>query len=264
MNLKHIFLLGHRQRHGKNVCCDLIADILTDTNITYSHAFFAELLKKQVAERYGLDASKMELDEYKKWCPPWINPKIVNHLYRAIEDQIGLNEIWELNKGDTIYLDDRDCEVIENDTYCGILSVSIKRTVRDILIEEGCKAREIWGDTWANSAYQKIFKSGSEIGIVSDYRFPNEYKCFENSFKRYIEDEHGTDTIIVQKPQVHRVLIHRPAGVFKNDGADGELPDLEDENAWDYVIMNNVEGNGWKDHLREQILEMLLDLGIIQ
>jgi len=221
VNLQYILLLGHRQQHGKDPGSDILEDIIinttccggerTCTNISYCRTFFAELLKKQVAERYGLDAAKMELDEYKQWCPPWVNPKTDGTL----------------------------------------------RTVRDILIEEGCKAREIWGDTWADAAYRKLFESGALVGIISDYRFPNEYACFKNSFARFA----GKD---VYAPKVVRILVDRPAGAYKNDGADGELPDTEDPDAWDYIIRNDVEGNGWKDHLREQILDMLVDLDIIR
>jgi hypothetical protein len=57
-------------------------------------------------------------------------------------------------------------------------------------------------------------------------------------------------------------LVHRPAGVFKNDGADGELPDLEDTNAWDYVIMNDIEGQGWKERLEIQMKEILVNLNL--
>jgi hypothetical protein len=37
------------------------------------------------------------------------------------------------------------------------------------------------------------------------------------------------------------VLVHRPDGLFKNDGADGELPDLNSD-MWDYTI-NFVKNN---------------------
>lgn len=135
-----------------------------------------------------------------------------------------------------------------------------RRTVRDILIEEGNKGRSIWQNTWAAAAYRDLFEAGSTIGIISDYRFPNEYECFKDVLKQY---SFGKKHVIFNTPKVHRVLIHRPAGKFKNDGADGELPDLEEPEMWDYVIMNDIEGNGWKEHLKEQILEMLNEVKIL-
>lgn len=213
----HIILFGHRQQHGKDTCSELLKQLCVDNNISYSYSFFAKLLKKQVAERYNLDFERMEEDEYKNWCPPWVLPK---------ED-------------------------------------GTPRTVRDILIEEGNKGRSIWQNTWAAAAYRDLFENGSAIGIISDYRFPNESACFEDVLSQYLIAKYGNDTISFQFPKVHRVLVHRPAGKFKNDGADGELPDLEDSSAWDYVIMNDVEGNGWKDHLMDQLKEMVREMQIL-
>jgi len=254
MNLKHILLLGHRQQHGKDTCCDILENLLNKSNIKYTRTFFAELLKKQVAERYNLDAAKMELAEYKKWCPPWINP------IQKETNKINVKE-WKDNNA---LIDDQWCEVVTKDAgYSGNVVVYLKpRTVRDILIEEGCNARAIWGDAWANYAYQKLFNSGSRIGIISDYRFPNEYSCFQNSLIKYLDSRNETPNYNFEQPKIHRVLVHRPAGVFKNDGADGELPDLEDTNAWDYVIMNDIEGQGWKERLEIQMKEILVNLNL--
>lgn len=258
MNLKHVILLGHRQQHGKDTCCDILENIFYERNISYKRCFFAELLKKQVAERYGLDAEKMEDGEYKKWCPPWVNPKKVEINSSDIKEYRNINNVKEgLINGAWRKL------VSTGGGFSGNLCVYLKpRSVRDILIEEGCNAREIWGDAWADNAYRKIFNSGCKVGFISDYRFPNEYACFQSSLirfldRRFLDSLDKTPMYNFEQPKIHRILVHRPAGLFNNDGADGELPDLEDKTAWDFVIMNNVEGNGWKKNLEDQIKQIL-------
>jgi len=127
-------------------------------------------------------------------------------------------------------------------------------TVRDVLIKEGCGARVIWGDVWANSVYQEMFMSDAKVGIVSDYRFPNEYGCFERSFDFWKTKYLPPKDVI--KPKVVRVLVHRPSGVFKNDGADGELPDIEKPECWDYIVINE-DHDGWKGRLKDQVVSIM-------
>lgn len=158
------------------------------------------MLKKQVADKYNLDFSKMDDNEYKLSKPKHLN---------------GL-------------------------------------TVRDVLIKEGCSARSIWEDVWANSVYQEILNSGKKIGIVSDYRFPNEYGCFDRSFDFWS----SLSTSNNEKPKIIRILVHRPNGIFKNDGADGELPDIESPESWDYIVINN-DIPGWKNVLQENVLAIM-------
>lgn len=215
--MRYIFLFGHRQQHGKDTCCNMLETILANKNITFKRTFFAKLLKKQVAERYNLSFEKMELNEYKLSCPSHLRQK-----------QVRVGE--ELK--------------------------SVPRTVRDVLIEEGCKGRDIWENTWANSVYRELLESGADIGFVSDYRYPNEFNCFDSSFNS-IQELIGKP---INKPKVYRVLVHRPDGVFKNDGADGELPDL-DPSSWEYTILN-TPGENWKSNLELQLLEMLKNVGV--
>jgi hypothetical protein len=215
--MKYIFLFGHRQQHGKDTCCDILATKLLERQITFKRSFFAKLLKKQVAERYNLNYDLMETDDYKQWCPPHINKKCVTLADGTIKD--------------------------------------VSRTVRDILIEEGCKGRELWGNTWANSAYMEILRSKTEIGIISDYRYENEYKSFITSFDAFEQENKE-----IERPIPIRVLVHRPKGMFKNDGADNELPDI-DPVAWDYTIVNE-EAKNWKENLEAQVNSMLLKYGV--
>jgi hypothetical protein len=126
------------------------------------------------------------------------------------------------------------------------------KTIREVLIKEGCAAREIWADVWANSVYQEILTSGKSIGVVSDYRFPNEYECFDRSFEYWSSLSSANN----EKPKVIRILVHRPNGIFKNDGADGELPDIEKPEFWDYIIINN-DVTGWKNVLHENVLAIM-------
>jgi hypothetical protein len=133
----------------------------------------------------------------------------------------------------------------------------VPRTVRQILIDEGNLARSIWLDAWANSVYQEILNSKSEVGIVSDYRFPNEYKSFDRSYELWYKSQVSiTGTMEELKPKVIRVLVHRPNGVFKNDGADGELPDLEKPEEWDYIVMNE-DRDGWESRLKDQVIGIM-------
>lgn len=196
----HIFLFGHRQQHGKDTCCSILEKIFKEKNISYCRTYFAKLLKRQVAEKYNLDFSKMDDNDYKLSKP----------------------------------------------AHLGGLSV------RDVLIKEGCAARAIWQDVWANSVYQEILNSRNKIGIVSDYRFPNECGCFDRSFEFWASQPSNT----IDKPKVIKVLVHRPNGVFKNDGADGELPDLEEPEAWDYIIINE-DRDGWKQRLEENLIGIM-------
>jgi hypothetical protein len=127
-------------------------------------------------------------------------------------------------------------------------------SVRDVLIKEGCASRAIWGDVWANSVYQEILNSDAKIGFVSDYRYPNEYSSFDRSFDYWsgVQTKHNSPV----KPKILRVLVHRPDGIFKNDGADGELPDIEAPEAWDYIIVNDSKGN-WLAELRNKVTDIM-------
>ena len=159
----------------------------------------------------------MEDNEYKLWCPPHIKKKIA-------KNTDGLTH-------------------------------EVMRTVRDILIEEGCKGREIWENTWANSAFMELFQSGKEIGFISDYRYPNEYNSFSASFDAY-EQLGGKD----ERPIPIRVLVHRPDGIFKNDGADNELPDI-DNAVWDHTIINETRED-WYKNLENEVEKLLTKFGV--
>ena len=231
--MKHIILLGHRAQVGKNLCGDLIEEILSEEGIWSGQIFFAETLKRQVAERYNLDAAKMEFDHYKKWCPPWIKPRTVE-----VDVDVG---------GDGSRIEKQIREQ--------------PRTVRQILIEEGAKGRDLWEDVWANSAYQKLLGTGHEIGIITDFRFPNEYECFENSFKAFTDSKAINPDM--EMPKLHKVLVYRPAQEKKNDGVDDILPDLEGKDYWDFVIMNDVEDGLYIKNLKKQLKKLLKKIGVL-
>ena len=129
------------------------------------------------------------------------------------------------------------------------------RTVRDILIEEGRFARSIWGDTWAWQVYNEIFTSGADIGIVSDYRYPNEGDPNDKMYNLFVNNAkcENTDCVFV-KPKIIKIQVYRKDGIFKNDGADAELPD--DFNFYDYNIMNESRSD-WKDNLKRQLEDIL-------
>lgn len=122
-------------------------------------------------------------------------------------------------------------------------------TVREVLIKEGCFARSIWQDTWALPMYTELLLSDAEIGICSDFRFPNEYSCFDSCFDIINKD------LSLNKPKIIKVLVHRTNGKFVNDGADDQLPDIDPY--WDYIIMNNDETANWKKNIEIQIDNMV-------
>jgi len=87
---KTIFLFGHRQGHGKDTCCDILEKMLQKEDICYIRTSFAKKLKQHSAERYGLDASKMDSQEYKDWCPPHVRPKMVTLDFVSLEQLRGI------------------------------------------------------------------------------------------------------------------------------------------------------------------------------
>lgn len=127
-------------------------------------------------------------------------------------------------------------------------------SVRDVLIKEGTFARQIWGDVWTSSTYRGIFESYSKVALISDFRYPNEYSCFENTFRSWAKKNNKED---YPTPKVVRILAHRPGGVFNSDGSDDQLPDL-DPTYWDETILNSIEDDGtrsfaWLYHIEDQV-----------
>lgn len=212
-----VFLFGHRQQHGKNTVTAILEEHFKENNIDYIATYFAKKLKKICAEKYGLDFTRMEDNEYKLSCPPHLKEKIV---YWDVENNVEV-PLWVYMSPGKLHIEQR----------------SVKRTVRDVLLEEGQAARAIWYDVWASATYDEILKSEKRIGIVSDFRYPNEYNfAIDNKLPC----------------RVVRVLVHRPAGIFKSDGADNLLPDI-DEKYWDHVIIN-PDDTSWTESLRNQAL----------
>lgn len=131
-----IFLVGHRQQHGKNTVVSILEEYLSERNVSYISTYFAKKLKKMCADKYGLDFSRMEDNTYKLSYPAWISQKV------------------DVDKDGTIKY--------------------TPRSVRDILIEEGVSSRKIWADVWAEGVFKEIHHANKNIGIVSDCRYPNE------------------------------------------------------------------------------------------
>lgn len=238
MNLNTIFLFGHRKQHGKDTSCDILEEHI---GADYHRTYFAKLLKRQVCDRYNLDFDRMNEDEYKNWCPPWVAPAIRQANMSCTDENDFKNKRTRI-KG--VWYD-----VIDWGGGYTAISFEEPRTVRQILIEEGCKGRDIWPDVWANSVYQEIFRSGAKYGLVSDFRFPNESDCFETSWNHY-----NKGGAITRTPKVVKILVHRPDGKFVSDGADDQLPDV-DEDYWDYIIYNDG-GENWYNVLKERVIEV--------
>lgn len=125
-------------------------------------------------------------------------------------------------------------------------------SVRDVLLKEGCFARSIWQNTWALPLYNELLLSDATVGMCSDFRFPNEYSCFDECFD-LIDNR---SSVSLRKPKVIKVLVHRPTGIFASDGADDQLPDI-DPSYWDYTIMNDDVSENWIVNIEKQIKNMV-------
>jgi hypothetical protein len=127
-------------------------------------------------------------------------------------------------------------------------------TVREVLIREGLDARSIWIQAWANIAFGEIFRSEAKVGIISDFRFPNEHDGFDEILKSYVDLDPKNNKYI-SKPKIYKILVHRPNGIFSNDGADDQVPD--DVTYWDHVILNDDDTESWKHNLSDQLVKIV-------
>jgi hypothetical protein len=123
------------------------------------------------------------------------------------------------------------------------------KTVREVLIEEGRNARSIWEDVWAFQAYTEIIESNASVGIISDYRFPNESLCFDACSNMLFKDQE------IAKPNLAKILVFRKDGKFVSDGADDQLPDIDSH--WDHIIHNDDNTSEWKINLENQLNNVL-------
>ncbi len=147
---------------------------------------------------------------------------------------------------------DLDFDKMEFDEYKKSKPLHLNgMSVRDVLTKEGQFARSIWNNVWTSSTYREILDSGASIGIISDYRYPNEDECFESIFNSWQEKNKSTEN----KPKLIKVLAHRERGSFNSDGADDQLPDLS--SFWDEVILNNIEDGSWHENIVNQVVPMV-------
>ena len=110
------------------------------------------------------------------------------------------------------------------------------KSVREVLIHVGCRERERDPFFWSKHAAEDIITSGHKIGMISDFRFPNEASGMSNC------------------GAVHKILVYRPSGKFVCDGADDQLPDIDPY--WDYVIINE-DTSTWRDTLVKKVKAVL-------
>lgn len=149
---------------------------------------------------------------------------------------------------------DLDFEQMEFDAYKKSKPAHLNGlTVRDVLLKEGNFAREIWGNVWTSTTYREIFDSEAEVGLISDFRYPNEYACFEETYKSWAAKNGACGE---ETPKLVKVLAYREKGVFNNDGSDDQLPDLD--KYWDEVILNNIESGDWYSHVEQQVTGMVI------
>lgn len=142
-----------------------------------------------------------------------------------------------------------DEALMESGEYKESIPSHLTKKVRDILIYEGNSSRNIWPDVWAWMVYKEIFESEVDIGIVSDFRFENEYTSFEKIKNIYFSKKE-----ILYNYKIYKVLVKRENGIYVNDGADDQLPD--DESYYDFVI-HNVNQKNWYENLVQQISSII-------
>lgn len=87
-----VILFGHRQNCGKNLCCDILSDILSKNKIEYYQNSFAKNLKLQASDKYNLDFTKMDDQKYKDWTPPHLNGLSVRDV--LIKEGNSARDIW--------------------------------------------------------------------------------------------------------------------------------------------------------------------------
>jgi hypothetical protein len=225
-----VFLFGHRQQHGKNTAVAILEKHLKQISVEYVSTYFAKKLKMVCADKYGLDFSRMEDNEYKSSCPSWISPK-------------------------TFYWDTTNEREVPHWVFMdpGRLTVEQRtkpRTVRDVLLDESLASKALWEDIWSHEVYKEIGESGKSIGIVSDLRYPHEIT--------YASGPHMNPAHVPKK--LVKILVHRPRGIFKTDGADNLLPDI-DEKFWDHVIIND-ESDNWFQCMERQLFTIMGAYGI--
>ncbi len=90
--MNYIFLFGHRQNCGKNLCCEILSDILSENNIKGYQSSFAKNLKLQASEKYRLEYKKMDDQSYKLSKPPHLNGKTVRDV--LIHEGNTARQIW--------------------------------------------------------------------------------------------------------------------------------------------------------------------------
>ena len=87
-----IFLVGHRAGHGKDTFCDFMETELDKHNISWCRNSFAKMLKRIVADKYGLDDMQMGSQEYKFQTPVQLGGKTIRDV--LIHEGNTSREIW--------------------------------------------------------------------------------------------------------------------------------------------------------------------------
>ena len=130
-----------------------------------------------------------------------------------------------------------------------------------MLIFVGNKKRSEDKDYWVRSVVMELFESQKKIGLVSDFRFPNESEAIpelSTDFMDYVGEKIPNVPLEMGPTHIHKVLVHRPNGLFVSDGADDKLPDLDDKvDFWDHVIINNDTTSNWKKSLKHKVRELI-------
>ena len=116
------------------------------------------------------------------------------------------------------------------------------KTVRQILIEDSYYSKLLWNEIWVSKIKNEILNSNKMISIISDFRYPIEYEFLQRE--------------LINTHRVLKILVHRSDIPFENDGADGELPDLEKSEYWDYII-SNEKIDSWQNNLKNQMIKLL-------
>ena len=85
---------------------------------------------------------------------------------------ITLDQLEQMKEDDVYLESDKDCNTVS--------------TIRQILQNYGMMRREENNDIWVEKALPKIFDNDSEVIIITDFRFENEYTYLYNIYSRDI------------------------------------------------------------------------------
>lgn len=197
-----VIMLGHKSLVGKDTLYSSVK------NFGIARAAFADKLKSTVADLYGFSYEQMHgnlKDEMDDRYPNTVDKEYTQR--GSGGDDIGGQPV----------------SIIKNPDFKPYF------TPRRILQIFGQQQRSLFPDIWASYVFytevDRLSKAGSNIIVVTDFRFKNEAKVAQRWAKE-------TGNIL------HIVKINRPSVTALSGASDISENDLNTFEGWDYIIDN--------------------------